>query len=91
MGPAMKELSPLNHMLAVLRERDIPLTRDDVKWAFQSPQTNTEVNSWVHQYLGPDTLLSKEEVELYARYPTSRFYRAHVFTYSRNSILGTQS
>ncbi|KAI9780043.1 MAG: hypothetical protein M1839_007025 [Geoglossum umbratile] len=63
----MKDLSPLNHMLAVLRERDIPLTRDDVKWAFQSPQTNTEVNSWVQQYLGPETLLSKEEVELYSK------------------------
>jgi len=61
----MKDSPPLNHLLAVLRERDIPLTRDDVKWAFQSPQTSAEVNSWVQKFLGPDTLLSKEEVELY--------------------------
>ncbi|KAH0566143.1 hypothetical protein GP486_000473 [Trichoglossum hirsutum] len=63
----MKEPSPLDQLLAVLQERDIPLARDDVEWAFQSPQTNTEVHSWVQHYFGPDTLLSKEELELFSK------------------------
>ncbi|KAI9815562.1 MAG: hypothetical protein M1827_002696 [Pycnora praestabilis] len=63
----MDEQAPQARLLAVLRERDIPLTRDDVGWAFDSPQTNGQVTQWVQQYLGAETLLSKEELELYSR------------------------
>ncbi|KAI9832688.1 MAG: hypothetical protein M1819_004274 [Sarea resinae] len=63
----MAEQSPLERLLQVLRERNIPLSRDDVAWAFDSPKTREEVTKWVTQYLGQETLLSKEELDLYTR------------------------
>jgi hypothetical protein len=32
----MQPPDPLEHLLLVLRERDIPLSRDDVQWAFDA-------------------------------------------------------
>ncbi len=61
----MNELAPLDRLLAALREQDIPLWRDDVEWAFKSQKTSKEVVEWVNQYIGPETVLSKEEAELY--------------------------
>lgn len=60
----MNSQEALQHLLAVLRERDIPFGRDDVRWAFESPDTKETVEKWVEEYLGSDTLLSKEELEL---------------------------
>jgi hypothetical protein len=54
----------IEHLLAALRERQIPLGRDDVQWAFTSPQTKVEVSNWVQDFLGDENLLSKEELEL---------------------------
>ncbi|KAK8207453.1 hypothetical protein HDK77DRAFT_44067 [Phyllosticta capitalensis] len=58
---------PLDHLLSVLRERRIPLTRDDVQWAFESVKTRDDAIAWVDQYLQPNTLLSKEELDLYEK------------------------
>jgi len=56
--------SPLQHLLDVLSHRDIPLTSDDVAWAFSSPQTKGEIEAWVREYLSPDRLLTREELNL---------------------------
>ncbi|KAF9637055.1 hypothetical protein BFW01_g7951 [Lasiodiplodia theobromae] len=61
----MRDDNSLNRLLAVLRERRIPLTRDDVQWAFESVKTQHDAASWVEEYLQSDTLLSKEELDLY--------------------------
>jgi len=55
----------LMQLLNVLEERDIPLTHDDIAWAFESPRTQQQITQWVHQYLSPATLLTKEELHLY--------------------------
>lgn len=62
----MQQPDHLEHLLTVLRDRQIPLGRDDVQWAFNAPNTKDMVVEWVEEYLGPDTLLSKEELDLYA-------------------------
>ena len=70
----MQPSDPLEHLLFVLGERDIPLSRDDVQWAFDAPNTKEAVVDWVNEYLGADTLLSKDELELYAlRLPAATF------------------
>jgi hypothetical protein len=56
--------SPLQHLLVVLSDRNIPLTSDDVAWAFSSPQTKSDIEAWVHKYLSPDHLLTEEELKL---------------------------
>ncbi|TKA64163.1 hypothetical protein B0A49_05755 [Cryomyces minteri] len=61
----MRDPAELTHLLEKLEQRHVPLTRDDVQWAFESPQTKADMEAWVKEYLGSDTLLSKEEVELY--------------------------
>lgn len=62
----MQPRDHLEHLLIVLRERDVPITRDDVQWAFDAPNTKDTVVEWVKEHLGADTLLSKEELDLYA-------------------------
>ncbi|KAK7518378.1 uncharacterized protein IWZ02DRAFT_317461 [Phyllosticta citriasiana] len=63
----MADSETLNHLLSVLRERRIPLTRDDVQWAFESVKTRDDAVAWVDQYLQQNTLLSKEELDLYEK------------------------
>ncbi|KAF2098791.1 hypothetical protein NA57DRAFT_76030 [Rhizodiscina lignyota] len=55
----------MDDLLRALKARDIALTRDDVQWAFDSPQTKDEITAWVREYLKPATLLSKDEVKLH--------------------------
>ncbi|OJD29563.1 uncharacterized protein BKCO1_7700014 [Diplodia corticola] len=61
----MRDDESLARLLTVLRERRVPLTRDDVQWAFDSVKTQNDAVSWVEEYLHSDTLLSKEELALY--------------------------
>ncbi|KAL0257175.1 hypothetical protein SLS55_007985 [Diplodia seriata] len=60
----MRNDEPLTRLLTILRERRIPLTRDDVQWAFDSVKTQNDAVSWVDEYLQSETLLSKEELAL---------------------------
>jgi hypothetical protein len=60
----MEDKEALEHLLTVLRERGIPLGRDDVQWAFQSQQTRDQVVNWVQEFLGSNTLLTKDELEM---------------------------
>ena len=57
--------SELKRLLDVLHERGIALEQDDVAWAFDSPKTREETESWVREYLGTATLLTTEELSLY--------------------------
>ncbi|KAI5841022.1 hypothetical protein DFP73DRAFT_586474 [Morchella snyderi] len=54
-----------SHLLRELEAHQIPLTSDDVSWAFSSPKTAVPVTDWVERYLGKDTLVSLEEAEIY--------------------------
>ncbi|KAI9875601.1 MAG: hypothetical protein M1830_008217 [Pleopsidium flavum] len=63
----MQPSDHLEYLLAVLREHEIPVTRDDVQWAFDAPNTKDTVVDWVKEHLGADTLLSKEELDLYRK------------------------
>ena len=55
---------PLETLIHILSQRAIDLGRDDVAWAFESPQTKGAIVSYVNEYLSPVTLLSKEELWL---------------------------
>ncbi|KAI9843677.1 MAG: hypothetical protein M1837_006144 [Sclerophora amabilis] len=79
----------LDHLLTVLRDRDIPLTRDDVQWAFESPNTRLEVTRWVEEYLGTETLLSKEDLQLYSRLEKSNEIQTLSSTYDLSTIRPT--
>lgn len=54
----------LPQLLAALDEREIALNCDDVAW--ESPQTEERMAEWAETYLSPDTLLTREELILYA-------------------------
>jgi len=55
---------PLRTLLDSLAQRDLTLGPNDVKWAFESPQTKDSTIAYVTGYLNPETLLSKEELQL---------------------------
>ena len=61
----MSQSAAFRRLLDVLRQRDIPLGRDDVGWAFESPKTRDEIVRWVEEHLNNSTLLSKDELRLY--------------------------
>lgn len=61
----MSQSATLRRLLDVLRQRDIPLGRDDVGWAFESAKTKDDLVAWVDQNLNNSTLLSKDELQLY--------------------------
>lgn len=83
----MQPPDPLEHLLVVLRECDIPLSRDDVQWAFDAPSSREAVVEWVKEYLGADTLLSKDELELYAwRKPAASLDSVGLTDYSYNKL-----
>ncbi len=60
----MNNSDSIAHLLAVLEERQIPVARDDVQWAFDTPSTKGTVEEWVNEHLGTETLLSREELNL---------------------------
>ncbi|KAH7348726.1 hypothetical protein BKA65DRAFT_266279 [Rhexocercosporidium sp. MPI-PUGE-AT-0058] len=49
-----------------LRDHDLPCDRDAIKSAFADPETQTAIQAWVDEYLSPETLLTKDEANLYA-------------------------
>ncbi|KAH0608398.1 uncharacterized protein H6S33_001532 [Morchella sextelata] len=54
-----------SRLLRELESHQIPLTSDDVSWAFSNTKTAVPVTDWVERYLGKDTLVSLEEAEIY--------------------------
>ncbi|KAF2836017.1 hypothetical protein M501DRAFT_980600 [Patellaria atrata CBS 101060] len=63
----MSNSSSLEHLVKVLEERVTGLERDDVQWAFESVKTKDDATAWVDEYLNDDTLLSKEELDLFQK------------------------
>jgi len=61
----MSQSAALRRLLDVLRQRDIPLGRDDVGWAFESAKTKDDIVKFVDEHLNHSTLLSKDELQLY--------------------------
>ncbi|CZT53298.1 uncharacterized protein RSE6_14783 [Rhynchosporium secalis] len=49
-----------------LRDHDLPCDREALKSAFADPETQTAIQAWVDEYLSPETLLTKDEANLYA-------------------------
>ena len=54
----------LNSLLEILRDRDIPYSRDAIKAAFEDPESRAAVQAWMQEYLSPDTLLTRDEAIL---------------------------
>ncbi|PVH96569.1 hypothetical protein DM02DRAFT_617157 [Periconia macrospinosa] len=63
----MAEEQAAHHLLNVLEERglDRALDLDSVLAAFEDDNIKQEAAEWVNEYLQEDTLLTKEELELY--------------------------
>lgn len=51
----------LDSLQEVLKRYDVPFDPD----AFTDPAAQAEIQSFVDEYLGPETLLTKEEAALY--------------------------
>lgn len=60
----MPPYQALKLLLDSISSHKIALTEDDVGWAFNAKNTQDDVTNWVQQYLGKETLLSREEAEL---------------------------
>ena len=59
------------HLLRVLQDRNIPVSEGDIASAFQSKDTQDDATSWVKEYLGSATLLTKEELRFYEKHGIS--------------------
>jgi hypothetical protein len=67
----MQDHEAREHLLVALKERGIPLGSDDISWAFASPKTRDEIIAWVKEYLQEDSLLTKDELDLYDGLPST--------------------
>jgi hypothetical protein len=54
----------VNSLIDILRERDVPYNRNEIKSAFDNPENQTAIRAWMNEYLSPETLLTKEEANL---------------------------
>jgi hypothetical protein len=54
----------LDSVLEILRDRDVSYDRDAIKSAFEDPEGQTAIQAWIEEYLGSETLLTKEEALL---------------------------
>lgn len=54
----------LNTLVKILRERDIPYNRDEIKSICDDSEHQANIRALVDEYLSPETLLTKEEVNL---------------------------
>ncbi|KAL6703878.1 hypothetical protein ACN47E_009012 [Coniothyrium glycines] len=61
----MAEEQAAHHLLNVLEERGLDVDLDKILLGFEDEQIKQEAAQWVEEYLHQDTLLSKEELELY--------------------------
>ncbi|KAI4907110.1 hypothetical protein J4E90_010005 [Alternaria incomplexa] len=61
----MEEEQAAHHLLNVVEERGLKVDLDNILLGFEDADTKHEAAAWVDEYLHEDTLLSKEELELY--------------------------
>lgn len=65
----MAEEQAAHHLLNVLEERGLNVDLDKVLAAFEDEDTKRETAAWVNEYLHEETLLTKEELELWVVLP----------------------
>lgn len=53
-----------NHLVHILRDHDVPYDREALKAACSDPESEAAIQIWIHEYLSPDTLLTKDEATL---------------------------
>ncbi|KAF2714242.1 hypothetical protein K504DRAFT_368685 [Pleomassaria siparia CBS 279.74] len=61
----MAEEEAAHHLLNVLEERELHVDLDRVLAVFEDASTKKDAAEWVNEYLNTETLLTKEELELY--------------------------
>ncbi|KAI2483470.1 hypothetical protein Ptr902_05787 [Pyrenophora tritici-repentis] len=61
----MAEEQAAHHLLNVVEERGLNVDLDKILLSFEDGDTNHEFAAWVEEYLHEETLLTKEELELY--------------------------
>lgn len=61
-------------LVRVLRDRDVPYDREGLKSACSDPNNQTAIQEWIHEFLSPETLLTKDEATLYATLSKSGEY-----------------
>lgn len=54
----------LDSLLEILRDHDVSYDRDAIESAFEDPESQTAIQMWKDEYLGPETLLTREEAAL---------------------------
>lgn len=70
----MSEEQAAHHLLNVLEERGLDVDLDKILLGFEDEDTKGEAAAWVHEYLNEETLLTKEELELYEPCDKFRFF-----------------
>ncbi|KAH8729043.1 hypothetical protein GQ44DRAFT_756929 [Phaeosphaeriaceae sp. PMI808] len=61
----MEEEQAAHHLLNVLEERELNVDLDKILLGFEDEHIKQETAAWVDEYLHEETLLTKEELELY--------------------------
>lgn len=54
----------LNSLFEILRDYDVRYDRDAIKSVCEDPKCQTAIQGWMEEYLGPETLLTREEAAL---------------------------
>ncbi|EMD64780.1 hypothetical protein GGP41_002948 [Bipolaris sorokiniana] len=54
-----------HHLLNVVEERGLKVDLDKILLSFEDADTNHKAAAWIEEYLHQDTLLTREELELY--------------------------
>lgn len=57
---------PADKVLSILKERNLIAKKDAIESALEDSGTGHKNVEWVSRHLQPETLLSKEELNLYA-------------------------
>ncbi|KAF8458438.1 hypothetical protein BGX38DRAFT_567898 [Terfezia claveryi] len=61
----------------ILQTHDIPLTKEDLSWAFTQDKTATDVIEYTERYLGEECFLGLEEAEIYEHIKATHLLKLH--------------
>jgi len=59
-------MDPSEKVISALKDRNTYPKRDEIAAAFHDTASSVKNTKWVQEHLHPDTLLSQEELKLYA-------------------------
>ncbi|KAI9756315.1 MAG: hypothetical protein M4579_003907 [Chaenotheca gracillima] len=82
----MDDSDLLEEFFRILRDHDIEVNQDDVRSSFESPSSGSALRSWMNEYLGEETLLSKEELQLFTSLEGSRTLRTIVSKHDLSTV-----